>query len=325
MVYLGKRQKGKQAEMVFSSGKKEDLRAGFTLILCFSRLWCFRKFFESFEKMKIPLENCNLLIIDNSNNTALRDALLNRAREYSEHFLTVRLYKTWRLYQRPLLTKKVISWKDSQNGPILGMHIDAMKLCKTDKFVMIEDDTLCPPDAVTRLLSLLHRYPDCGFATGIQAMRQSAAYLVTYPAVYYVTRNCCRIYEMVTPSPYLRGVHRVDGSGWYCFASYKNLFSRTTRLLLKVDDKTRNFAVDVLGVSYMNSLGYDVLADFDLWTEHYSKLQGDDFIWKKKHCKPMVSMWIPKWKTYMKATNLSEQEHYKLLRKLTKKKDRGLK
>ena len=154
-------------------------------------------------------------------------------------------------------------------------------------------------------------------------MRQTAAYLVTYPGVYYVKRTCCKVLETVTPSPHLRGVHKVDGSGWYCFASYKHLFSRTTRLLLEVDDRTRNYAVDVLGVSYMKDLGYDVLADFGLWCGHYSMLGGSEFIWKKRHCKPMISKWIDEWKINMKTTNVSEPVHYKLLRRLTRQKDRS--
>jgi len=323
MVYLGTVRKGKRGEMVYEHGTRKVREKDFTLILCFSRMWCFQRFFESFERMTIDLEHCHLSIVDNSDNTALRDALLERAREYSRHFRSVRLYKSWRLYQRPLLTAKVIAWKDSQNGPILGMHRDAMRLCETERFVMIEDDTLCPPDAVPRLLSLLDDNPKCGMATGIQPMRQSAAFMVTYPGVYYVKRTRDKVLEMATPSPFLRGVHKVDGSGWYCFASYKRLFSETTRLLMKVDDRRRNFAVDVLGVSYFKTLGYDVLADFGLWCGHYTKLQGSDFIWKRKHCRPMISKWIPEWQINMKATNISEPVHYKLLGRLTRQKDRS--
>jgi len=321
MVYLGTRRRGKRPDMVFESGRSRDKARGFTIIICFSRSWCFHKFFESFERMFIDMKRCHLLIIDNSDNTMLRDSLCDRAVAYSTHFKSVRLYKTWRLYQRPLLTKKTIAWKDSQNGPILGMHLDAMRLCKTSKFVMIEDDTLCPPDAVKRLLALLDKNPNCGMATAIQPMRQSAAYMVTYPGVYYVKMEGKKIVENVTPSPYLRGVHKVDGSGWYCFASYKRLFSKTTRMLMSVDDRTRNYAVDVLGVNHIRSLGFDVLADFGCWCGHFSKLGGDDFVWKKKHCKPMISRWIPEWQTNMKVINASKPVHYKLLRRLTRKKD----
>lgn len=322
MVYLGKRQKGKRPQMIFDSSKEKDLSKGFTLILCFSRLWCFMKFFEHFERMNIDMKNCNLLIIDNSNDRKLRNLLYDRAREYANGFRTVRLYKTWRLYQRPLLTAKVIKWKDSQNGPILGMHLDALRLCKTRRFVMIEDDTLCPPDAVPRLLEILDENHNCGMATAIQAMRQSAAYMVTYPAVYYVTKKDEKIVENVTLSPYLRGVHQIDGTGWFCFASYKDIFLKATRELMKVSDKARNYAVDVLHVSIIRDQGYDVLADFDVWTGHYMMEGKTGFVWKKKHCKPMLSKWIPEWHTFAKVTNLAEPIHYKLLRRLTRKRDR---
>lgn len=322
MVYLGRRQDGKRGQMVFQSPAWSKCNKGFTLILCFSRLWCFVKFFEHFERMRVDIKNCNLLIIDNSNDRTLRNVLYERAKEYANVFRSVRLYKTWRLYQRPLLTAKVISWKDSQNGPILGMHLDALRLCKTERFVMIEDDTLCPPDAVTRLLDVLDNTEGCGMVTAIQAMRQSAAYMVTYPAVYYVKKEGGKIVESVALSPYLRGLHKVDGSGWYCFASYRKLFLRATRELMKVDDRARNHAVDVLHVSIIRDLGYDVLADFDTWTGHYMMDGRSGFVWGKKHCKPMLSRWVPEWQTFTKVTNMAEPVHYKLLRRLKRQKDR---
>lgn len=286
-------------------------------------MWCFQKFFEHFEKMIMPMDRCHLLIFDNSDNTVLRDALLDRARAYSSSFRSVRLYKSWRLYQRPLLTAKVITWKDSQNGPILGMHLDVLRMCRTEKFVMIEDDTTCPPQAVPRLLQALEDNPKCGMVTGIQAMRQSAAYMVSYPAVYYVTKKGDRIIENVTLSPYLRGLHQIDGTGWYCFASYKKIFLQATRKLLKLDDKTRNHAVDVMHVSYIRDAGHDVLADFEVWCGHFMMDGRSQFTWEKKHCKPMLSSWNEKWQTYSKVTNMKEPIHYKLLRRLTRKRDRN--
>jgi len=323
MVYLGTVRNGKRGEMIFSAGSEQCLQSDFTLIICFSRLWCFQRFFESFENMNINMDRCHLLILDNSDNIALREALRERTEAYSEHFKSVRLSKSWRLYQRPLLTAKVINWKDSQNGPILGMHTDALRLCETERFVMIEDDTLCPVDAVPRLLSLLNDNPNCGMATAIQPMRQSSAFMVTYPGVYYVKREGSKIVETATPSQSLRGVHKVDGSGWYCFASYKDVFYQALRKLMKADDKTRNYAVDVLGVNYIREIGYDVLADFGLWCGHFSMLEGSEFVWKKKHCKPMISKWIPEWQINMKTTNVNEPIHYELLRKLTRRKDLG--
>lgn len=320
---MGTRRKGKRGQMLYSQGDEKCLKSDFTLVLCFSRLWCFLRFFESFERMTMDVSKCHLLIFDNSDNTALMDALMDRASSYIGAFKSVRLYKSWRLYQRPLLTKKVISWKDSQNGPILGMHMDVFRLCKTERFVMIEDDTICPTDAVPRLLSLLDDNPKCGMATAIQPMRQSAAYMVSYPAVYYVKRDGDMIVENVALSPYLRGVHKVDGTGWYCFASYKSVFRKATMKLLELDDKTRNHAVDIFHISEIRKLGYDVLADFGLWCGHFMKDGNSDFIWSKKHCKPMLSKWIPEWKCYTKITNMKEPIHYKLLRRLTRQKDRN--
>jgi hypothetical protein len=322
MVYLGKRRPGKRAEMVLRKGTEIIRKKDFTLILCFSRTWCYIKFFEHFEKLRFDMKSCHLLIIDNSDNTKLRDLLLDRAKVYAGAFRSVRLYKTWRIYQRPLLTAKVITWKDSQNGPILGMHLDALRLTRTRRFVMIEDDTLVPPHAVSRLLNVLDENRNCGMATGIQAMRQSAAYMVSYPAVYYVKREGGRIVENVSLSPYLRGLHQIDGTGWYCFASYKDVFLRATREIMKQNDKIRNHAVDVLHTYFIRSFGYDVIADFGVWTGHYMVAGKEGFTWEKKHCKPMLSKWIPEWQTYSKVTNMKEPVHYKLLGRLTRRKDR---
>lgn len=323
MVYTGRRQRGKKPGLVFDDTRGKDMEKGFTLILCWSRLWCFNRFFSSFEKMRIPLKDCNLLIIDNSNNTDLRDALVSRAGEYSGVFRSVRVFKTWREYQRPLLTSQKITWKTCQNGPIVGMHKDALRLCTTERFVMIEDDTLCPRDAVQRLLSLLDNNKNCGMATAIQAMRQSAAFNPTYTGIYYVEREGDKILEMVTPSPRSRGVHKVDASGWYCFASYKSVFLEATSMLEEADDETRNFAVDVLHVNNIRQLGYDILADFGLWCGHMSKMDGGIFNWGKNQCLPMISAWSEKWKCYLKSNQLRDPVHYRLIRNMTRKKDRS--
>jgi hypothetical protein len=323
MVFTGSRRPGKRPQMIFDSSGDHNLSKGFTLILCFSRLWCFRKFFVSFEKMKIDLDNCNLLIIDNSDDRRLRDALHDRAKEYAGSFRTVRLYKTWRIYQRPMITAKKIKWENSQLAPIYGMHMDAMRLCRTRRFVMMEDDTLAPPETIPRLLELLDENPNCAMATAIQAMRQQQVTMPTYMGIYYVEREGTQLIWWASPSPNLKGVHKIDGAGWYCFASYKDIFLKADKKLARETDGTRHFAADLQQVNNIRQMGYDVLADFGLWTKHISKYGKDFFHWGKKQCRPHLCVWVPEWQCYARAGEMKEPIHYKLVGRLTRQKDRS--
>jgi len=322
MVFTGKVREGKKGELLFSSGRQKNRARGFTLFLCFSRKWCYIRFFENFEKMELDVTSCNLVILDNSDDEKLRDLLLDRAKAYAGHFQTVRLWKSWRLYQRPLVNTKVITWENSQLAPIHGMHRDAMELCKTREFVMIEDDTLPPVDAVPRLLSMLCDNELCGMATGIQAMRQSSVFTPSYMGVYYVEREGDKLIEWLSPSPHLRGIHQVDGSGWYCFASYKDVFEEALDELVKARGSTKHFAADVMQVNNIRRKGWDVLADFSMWCGHFSLMDGSYYTWGKKNCRPALCTWVPKWKIYAKTTEMKDPLHFRLAGRLTRKKDR---
>jgi len=322
MVYMGAVREGKKGELVFSAGSCRYRKGDFTLFICFSRRWCFSRFFENFEEMTMDLDRCHLVLLDNSDDEKLEELLLGRAGSYEGSFKSVRVWKSWRLYSRPLQTAKNITWENSQLAPIHGMHRDAMSLCGTDVFVMIEDDTLPPPDAVPRLLSMLYDNPRCGFATGVQAMRQSSVFTPSYMGVYYVEREGDELREWLSPSPHLRGVHAVDGSGWYCFASYRLVFERALDRLAEASGSTKHFAADVMQVNNIKRDGFGVLADFSMWCGHYSVMDGVGYVWGRKNCRPTLCVWVPKWRTYAKTTEMKEQVHYELAGRLTRKKDR---
>lgn len=323
MVFMGKVREGKEGGMVFTAGRLRSEKGDFTLFVCFSRKWCFQRFFENFERMTMDMDRCHLVVLDNSDDEKLRDLLLDRAREYVGHFKSVRLWKSWRLYTRPLKTAKAITWENSQLAPIHGMHRDAMRLCGTRVFVMIEDDTLPPEDAVPRLLSMLCDNNRCGFATGVQAMRQGSVFTPTYMGVYYVEREGDELREWLSPSPHLRGIHKVDGSGWYCFASYRDVFVRALDRMAEARGSTKHFAADVMQVNNIREAGYDVLADFSMWCGHFSLMQGEEFVWGKRQCRPTLCIWVPKWKVYAKTTEMKDAVHFELAGRLTRKKDKS--
>ena len=73
-----------------------DMKKGFTLVLCFSRRWCVEPFFKAFDKLRIPVEDCHLLIYCNSDSALLERDLLFHAEKYRKVFKSLRLYQSYR-------------------------------------------------------------------------------------------------------------------------------------------------------------------------------------------------------------------------------------
>jgi len=310
----------KRAEFIIDTTRGKDMKRGFTLIITFSRAWCIQNFFAAFNHLKIDMKRCHLLVIDNSDLTTVRDGLAEKLDVYKDFFYTTRLYKTWRKGGGELVTMDNAAWDVGKLPYIYEMHLDMMRLCTTDKFVLLEDDTLPPykthPDTVMRLLSHLDKHPRCGIATAIETGRSSVPYAKTRLGVHYIEREGNKITARITPSPHLRGLHHVDACGWYCCASYKKLWLAGFEGMDEYVAGVPRFAMDNIQTNNIKLLGYDIIADFGMWCVHMNHTSDSILFWGKKQAVPMLDVWLPQWSEYAQGVALSRPEHKKILRRI---------
>jgi len=314
------RQEGKKAEMLVDTTKGKDMKKGFTLIVCFSRAWCVQNFFAAFNHLQIDMKNCHLLIFDNSDSVVLQGKLQAKAETYKDSFYTTRLYKTWRQGGRELVTMENSEWNVGKLPYIYEMQKDFLGMCTTDKFVLLEDDTLPPykdrPDVVMNMLETLENNPKAALVSAIATGRSSVAYAKTRLGIHYLKREGNRVLWRLSPSQHLRGLHKVDATGWFCCAALKEPWLRAFDGMDEYVEDIPRFAMDVVHTNNIKLLGYDLLADFDLWCAHMNHTPDRIIFWGKKQCRPQLDIWLPEWKVYAQGVMLTTEECKPHLKKL---------
>ncbi len=318
------RQKGKKAEFVIDTTRGKDMSRGFTLIVCFSRAWCVKNFFAAFYNLKIDVKNCHLLVIDNSDNVVVMRALLEKLTDgkpsIKDAFYTCRLYKTWRMGGRELVTMVNAEWNVGKLPYIYEMHKDFLRLCTTETFVLLEDDTLPPyktrPDVVMYMLRRLAETKNCAVYTAIETGRSSVAYAWTRLGVHYLKREGNKIIWRLSPSAHLRGPHKVDACGWYCCAAYKEPWKQAFEGMDEWIADVPRFAMDVAHTNNIVRNGWDIIADFSLWCAHMNHTPNEILFWGKKQVKPMLDLWLPEWETYAQGVMLTTPASRAILRRI---------
>lgn len=299
---------GKKAEMLIDTTKGKDMKKGFTLIVCFSREWCIHNFFASFNHLKIDMKNCHLLVIDNSDMTTVRDGLLKKINIYKDAFYTCRLYKTWRMGGRELITQDNADWNVGKLPYIYEMHKDFLRLCSTDNFVLLEDDTLPPyktrPDVVMFMLEELEKRPKCAVYTAIETGRSSIPYAKVRLGIHYIHRVGNKILWRFSPNPKMRGAHKVDACGWYCCAARKDAWAKAFEGMDDYIGDVPRFAMDVVHINNIVLNGWDVIADFSLWCAHMNSMGKTIMFWGKRQARPQIDIWLPEWETYAQGVQL---------------------
>jgi hypothetical protein len=296
--------------------------SGFTLVCTFSRDVYVHNFFAALNNMRIPVKQCHLLIIDNTDIGVLAEHLKERAKVYVGAFKSVRLYKTYRRVGGDVITEVDTGFKRSKLPMIYAMHHDMLKLVNTDKFVLLEDDTIAPPNAVVKLLRLLEQNPRCGIATAIETGRSDIEWQKTRLGVHYVEREGNRMLARYSPSPHLRGVHSVDCCGWYCCASYHSVWMLGFEGMDKYLEDIPRFALDGMHTNNIKQAGWDILADFSLWCGHMQAAQGRIIFWGKKQAVPHLDVWLTRFRDYAQGVLLVKPWHKRMLRSLERQRDR---
>lgn len=288
----------KPPEFLINTVKEVDKKRDFTLAVCFSRRWCVRPFFEAFEKMHIPMDRCHLLIYANKDSILLINELLERARAYVESFKSVRLYCS---YRRSMGTTPLVKVPSGHRGKlpyIYAMYMDVIDQAQTEVLVVMEDDTLCPPHAVLKMLKLFERYKRKAFISGIETNRGPHEDIKTRLGIHYLKRRGNRILERISLDPKTRGLQEVDACGWYCCISTPAIWKLGFKGIEDFFTDIPRFALDNFHTNNIKRAGIPVIADFGIWCTHMEIRPDKIIMWGKDQCVKMADIWLPKYKTY---------------------------
>ena len=291
--------------------KDVDKKNDFTLAVCFSRRWCITPFFEAFNKMKVPLDKCHLLIYCNKDSSLLINGLLTWAKIYMGAFKSVRLYCS---YRRSVGTMKLKDTDSAHRGKlpfIYAMYMDIIKMVETKVMLIMEDDSTPPPNAVMRLLTHMKAHNNRVFVTGIETNRGPSENIKTRLGVHYIKREGNLILERISLDPDTKGVVPVDACGWYCCASTPAIWTAGFRGLDEYFYKIPRFALDMFHTNNIKNMNIPVIADFDVWCYHMEGRPDKILYWGKKQAVPMMDLWIPKYKVYAEGIILPKGEEKK--------------
>lgn len=299
-----------KGKLLLDTTQGKDMKRGFTLVVCFSRIWCVRPFFEAFNRMLIPMKQCHLIIFDNTDNVILERALMKWAEIYKEAFYTVRLYKSYRAGGGKIMGQDYKPLEESKLPKIYEMYKDILKLISTDVFINFEDDTVCPPHTIMRLLGHMKKFKNNAFISGVEPDRGVTKGVKSRLGVHYIKREGDKILERISLSKYHRGLVDVDATGHYCFITTTKLWRKGWRGIIKRINEIPHFALDMFHTNNLKRAGVILKADFGISCKHMHmrvyKTKPQILYWGKATAVPMLDYYIEKYGVYGQAIPLKK-------------------
>jgi hypothetical protein len=295
-----------KGKLLFDNTKISDIGKGFTLVLCFSRAWCVKPFFDAFQKLQFDKQNCHLLLFDNTDNKLLQDLLLPLAETFAKDFLSVRYYKSFRQGGYVFRFEKNDNFFKSKIYPIAQMQFDIADLVTTKTFVQLEDDEIpTNPKTIPRLLELLKR-KNVGIATGVSTARNPELKKVGIGVHKAVEVDGYRIIKRVNFDPNTKGVKEAQATGFYCFATYLNLWHSALSHVKKTKSRLPHWGFDTYVTNWIYRQGYKILADFSLWCDHIQVVGGKIYRFNAKDAVAEAYVYVPELKAYARCPEKEE-------------------
>jgi hypothetical protein len=171
-------------------------------------------------------------------------------------------------------------------------------MIKTSTFFLLEDDTICPPDAFKRLYGKLMSSRHIGFVTGIETGRFATPWIPVRLGVHKVKMRGLKVLERHSLNPNTKGIVPIDAAGVYCFAARTKAYLSGFEGYDPASLKIPFFALDNVLVWNMKQHGWRVLADFNVWCTHLQAGPGRIIAFGKEQAAEMIDLWSPKYRCY---------------------------
>lgn len=287
--------------------KLGEKSAGITAVITFSRKILIPFFFASFKDLKLPRKDMHLLVYDNTDDAPLGEALQAELTPLLSEFKSVRLYKSYLKGRGSVVGSGNEQFRNSKLYNIWMMWNRMKKLIYTDTFFLLEDDTICPSDAFSRLYKTLMSSKRIGFVTGIETGRFATPWIPVRLGVHKVKMKGMKVLERRSLKPDTKGIVPIDAAGVYCFAArtaaYLSGFEGYDPASLKIPF----FAMDNVLVWNMKQHGWRVLADFNIWCTHLQASAARIIAFGKEQACEMIDLWLPKYHCYAPAFEIKKK------------------
>lgn len=217
-------------------------------------------YFDCVHKLEMPKEKIHWIIYIDSNDLELLDKVKAKAKEFK--FLTTKIYFANKKdkYENKNFTERA----DQITGNLKRMVNECAKFNNyTPYFFMLEDDTLCPPDAFKKLWKLIKKDEKVVYASGVEISKCNDRHL----GVGYLKEDDeGNINWRLMPKPKKRGIESFDSGGWYCWIGKTDVI-RTHKF--RIIEDGRFLGPDTLMVFDLKKRGFKCLTDWSVSCKHY--------------------------------------------------------
>lgn len=226
----------------------------YSLVCMFSRLWVLKKWFEEFSKLEIDKEKTELIFYTDSLEPDLYKFVTIEAKKLTD-FNGVRVI--WG--RNGELTYRA---KDSRIR-ICKIHEELKKYIDGNKLIMIEDDTVVPPDGIIKLIRNFNMLENVAFVQGIEVGRRA----------YRNYGSWQEAGATVYTDPPRTGLYEINGGGFYCFITNAKLYKEHNFLSYQ---KTiyEPFGPDFYFVNKLTKKGYKAFTNWSIKCRHLYYLNG---------------------------------------------------
>jgi len=273
-------------------------------------MFCVTPFFNALAKMEVPLDDCHLIIFDNTDMPMLLKMLMDVGRQLKTRFYTLRLYKSWR-------QGGMVTMLDEQRGIkkinkptripfIIEGYKDILNMTTTDLLINIEDDTLAPPHTIMKLLDNYESLGPNVFIGGVEPNRMGVGTEKPRLGAHYFYVDDGALLQRVSPSSICRGIKKVDATGHYCFITEKKTFLRGMEDMPVFINNPSQISFDGYHTYNLTRNNIPVYVDFDIRCEHMHTTP-DRIIYAKVHnATPQVDYYIPQYRSWAIGVQLKE-------------------
>lgn len=256
----------------------------FTLVIKFSREFCFIPFFNAFNELKFEKKDCNLILINNTFDSLLSEGLLSNFTKTSVQYKSIQLIQTNNpCFDRgnPNNNKNVphpfTTWTAYYSFQIVKL---ISEIVKDDIHIQLEDDSLPHPDAITHLLKIMESVKDCACATTPLVNRDVAGTTSCMNSYNYIEKKDHFVTRRISCDPKRLGIHSVDSTGYATLAFRKEPFVKAVSHVENLPCKIKKSGSDLYLTTNLRKQGYKILLDYDCWGIHFDKNRT----YEKKDC-----------------------------------------
>jgi hypothetical protein len=257
--------------------------------------------------MLLPKKDIHLIIYDNTNDEPLKNALLQALKPISPAFKSVRFFKSYLKGRGNVVGMGNEQFRNSKLQNIWLMWNSMKRMVKTETMFVLEDDTICPPNAFNRLMGLLRRDSRVGFVTAIETGRFSTPWTPVRLGVHHVKMRGLKVLERRSLNPHTKGVVPIDAAGVYCFAARTKCYLSGFEGYDPASLKVPFFALDNVLTWNMKQHGWRLYADFSLWCMHLEATAARIIAFGKDQAVEMIDLWLPEYNTYAPAFEIKKR------------------